>query len=418
MERGRSSVTADARTPSAASPRLMSATSASSPAPSIRASGLTSAISPRLSDPSGANRGKAAQQPGRSEVQPAVPQEAEVARAEKCTSCHTRPVLVSRRSLARRLGRLDWAGGGLCMLGGLIRRPERLAKRACAQIVQLPVAKGDRAPCETHLAHPSVRHQLSRVRVGDADGLPRLPWGMHVDARALQPVLGLPAGLSGCGLDRHGGVAGAQPVAGDEQRHHQFRLAAGVQARLGQAVEAGPGGRVEATRAESGREVAQRRRPNGLGAVHGKHPVTERQLGQRSRGHATEGEGVAEVGRDGNGRMRRAEPRDGLQPGGRLGQEGVRRHQVRPPPGHGGGEAATDEPHIMVLRQPRDHADLLARHGGDGAVTGLLHRVDVAQQIPRAHHHALGLPSRARRILQEADLTIVRGRAPPRQPCS
>eukprot|EP00967_Tisochrysis_lutea_P071349 scaffold94705_cov32-Tisochrysis_lutea.AAC.2 len=138
----------------------------------------------------------------------------------------------------------------------------------CREVLELPVAECNRFACQPHLANLALAEHGTRVRMGDANSLARLVCRPNVHTRALNPII------------RQGTVTIASR---GRERHCN-------------AIEAGPHSGIETTWRKPNGEVAQSRRPDRFGAIHGKDPVAEIQTGQQRCRHATQREGVAKVG--------------------------------------------------------------------------------------------------------------------------
>ncbi len=98
---------------------------------------------------------------------------------------------------------------------------------------------------------------------------------------------------------------------------------------------------------------------------------------------------------------------DGPQPPSGPGEEGERRHQHQPETDIQAAHAGADQPHIVIERQPGDED---VRRGD---ARGLLHCLEVGQQVGVGQRHALGVAGAAGGVLQESD--VLRGQGWQRQ---
>ena len=90
--------------------------------------------------------------------------------------------------------------------------------------------------------------------------------------------------------------------------------------------------------------------------------------------------------------MDRAQPLAGAR------EKGKRRHEHHREAEVHGGEAAADQSHVVIERQPAHE------HVGARGARAFAHGAHVGEQVGVRQHHALGLAGAARGVLQETDL--------------
>ena len=197
---------------------------------------------------------------------------------------------------------------------------------------------------------------------------------------------------------RERGVAAARERLAVEQIHLPRiarRREREADRAFGQAVDRRHGVAVEAPFPEFLAEADHGLRAHRLGAVEREAPARQIEALELVLGNAAQAQLVGEIRPAGN---RAAMAVDGAQPRARPREEGERRHQHHRKREIHGGEAAADQAHVVVEREPaHEHV------GGSGA-RRFPHGAHVGEQVGVRQHHAFGLSGAAGGVLQEPGL--------------
>ncbi|MCF0085441.1 hypothetical protein B0E37_00480 [Streptomyces sp. MH192] len=269
--------------------------------------------------------------------------------------------------------------------GGVLLPLDTGAEGLLGGVGAAPVAVGDAAPGEPDLPDAVARGDPSpgvRVDEGDVHAVHGRTASDDLGRRAVPRGGGGPDG-AGAQVAGGEGAEDGGPV-GPDAGHHQ--------GGLGEAVAGQEGLLPEAVGGEAVGEAPQGVGAHRLGPVQREPPVAEVQPLALLLGDPADAGLEAEVGGDAGGG---AGAGQGLQPQQRAPDEGHGRHQVGREAAVQRGEDASDEAHVVVRRQPGDHA----RAGV--VLQPAVDRAEVVQQVVVADHDALGGRGRARGVLEE-----------------
>ncbi len=269
------------------------------------------------------------------------------------------------------------------------------AERLLRFVGPSPVSLRDAWPRYPDLTDLAGRHAGQPARIGDDRLL--VGHGLSATDQGAGPVV--------VGGGRHGAVglqrSGIEPAddgrSGLVPARHQ-------ECRLGQAVARVEGLRPEAARPKRLGEPIEGVCPHRLASAEGHGPAAQVQRGpliRRDLAHA-------EVEREIRTTARcPAVAGYGLEPAQRLLNERHGRHQDVRTAHVQRLENPTDQPHVVVARQP-EHP-----RSGPRVLEGIGDQGRVMQQVRMAQHHALGGPRRARGVLKERERLAGDLRSPP-----
>ena len=269
--------------------------------------------------------------------------------------------------------------------GRLGRLHQHGAKRLAGGVRAVPVPLRDARTAHPDLADPARSQRLARLGIDDEHVLAvEFAAAAHEQPRA--GCVDRPA-LRRAGLDRPG-------VERPDDRLLELHAACHHERALGEAVARVEGLATEATHREGLAEGLDRLGPHRLGAVEGKRPARQVELGPLFGRGLPHAELIGEVR---PATDRRAVAGDRLQPPQGPLQERDGRHQHVELAAVQRDEDAADEPHVVEARQPED-ARLAPRD-----LEGLHDPQRVVQQVFVRQHHALGRAGGAARVLQERE---------------
>ncbi|AIP74362.1 hypothetical protein DM51_5097 [Burkholderia mallei] len=239
---------------------------------------------------------------------------------------------------------------------------------------------------DADLADRTRRLRLARRRIDDAKRLVRVL--ERADRHGVDRAAAVLLRLEASGRERRAIRAPNDDALADLfRRRGERELREPVARRERIVAKAGAGERVG--------EFAQRARPHRLRAIERLLPRRQIEPREVHPARAAPAQLVAEIRRAAAGR---AIVGHRVQPARRVLEEVLRRHEHRGPPRVDRLQDSADQPHVVIMRQPRHDQPALAVAAPVPAQQPL-----VREQVVVADHHALRIGRRARRVLKERD---------------